>query len=214
MLLTPACRPYELLRRSKCMTGRSFSTQFIAQCCAIIQLLLDTSMKRTTILAVAFSAVFCCGFYLSSVLAKQASPSEGRTGSSEGTANEAKPMSLGAFSMSLNVKDVVVSKEFYEKLGFVKFGGDVKHKYVIMKNGNALIGLFQGMIKNNTLTFNPGWDENAKNVDNFVDVRDIQRHLLANKITLDLTADEKTKGPAYIVLRDPDGNEVLLDQHR
>lgn len=122
-------------------------------------------------------------------------------------------MKLGAFSVSLNVKDLNTSKEFYEKLGFSVFGGDAKHNYLIMKNGNALIGLFQGMFENNILTFNPGWDENAGTVENYDDVRDIQKHLKENGIELKTEADENTSGPASIVLSDPDGNAILIDQH-
>jgi len=122
-------------------------------------------------------------------------------------------MKLGAFSVSLNVKDINVSKEFYEKLGFNVFGGDINHNYLIMKNGNALIGLFQGMFENNILTFNPGWDENANTVENFDDVRSIQKNFKENGIELQTEAVEKTKGPASIVLTDPDGNSILIDQH-
>ena len=122
-------------------------------------------------------------------------------------------MKLGAFSVSLNVKDINVSKEFYEKLGFSKFAGDLQHNYLIMKNGNALIGLFQGMFENNILTFNPGWDVNANTVENFDDVRSIQKNFKENGIELQTEADEKTKGPASIVLTDPDGNSILIDQH-
>ena len=116
--------------------------------------------------------------------------------------------------MSLNVKDLQASREFYEKLGFTVFGGGMKQHYLIMKNGNALIGLFQGMFQGNILTFNPGWDENAENVANFDDVREIQRKLKASGLTLSSEADEKTTGPASLTLTDPDGNVILLDQHR
>ncbi|NNC48967.1 MAG: VOC family protein [Flaviramulus sp.] len=122
-------------------------------------------------------------------------------------------MKLGAFSVSLNVKDIGVSKKFYETLGFTKFGGDINNNYLIMKNGNALIGLFQGMFEQNILTFNPGWDENAQNLDSFDDVRAIQKHLKVNNIKLEREADEKTSGPGSVVLFDPDGNTILIDQH-
>ncbi|WP_235696126.1 VOC family protein [Epilithonimonas caeni] len=121
---------------------------------------------------------------------------------------------LGAFSVSLNVKNLAKSKEFYEKLGFSQMGGDIKHRYVIMKNGTALIGLFEGMFEGNILTFNPGWDENAKEVDPFTDVRDIQKKLKNDQIQFNTEADEKSKGPAYIEFTDPDGNKILVDQHR
>ncbi|WPR70718.1 VOC family protein [Flavobacterium sp. NG2] len=123
-------------------------------------------------------------------------------------------MKLGAFSMSLNVKDLKVSKEFYEKLGFQVFAGSMEHQYLIMKNDNALIGLFQGMFEGNILTFSPGWDENAKNLDNFDDIRKIQQQLKNSGLTLTTEADEKSEGPASLMLTDPDGNVILLDQHR
>ncbi|MEB8330521.1 VOC family protein [Flavobacteriaceae bacterium KMM 6897] len=122
-------------------------------------------------------------------------------------------MKLGAFSVSLNVKDIEVSKDFYEKLGFTVFAGDIQKNYLIMKNENSLIGLFQGMFENNILTFNPGWDSNAKKLKNFDDVREIQKTLKKNAISLNQEADEKTSGPASIVIMDPDGNAILIDQH-
>ena len=125
-----------------------------------------------------------------------------------------KPLVLGVFSVSLKVKDLAKSKEFYEKLGFSSMGGDVKQNYLIMKNGSTLIGLFQGFIDENVLTFNPGWDENAKEVNPFTDVRDIQKSLKKDQIKLDREASETTKGPEYIMLQDPDGNKILIDQHR
>jgi len=123
-------------------------------------------------------------------------------------------MKLGAFSVSLSVKDIYASKEFYENLGFTKLGGDIDKNYLIMKNGNALIGLFQGMFPNNILTFNPGWDENAQNLDNFDDVRAIQKHLKTAGVKLESEADESTTGPASFMITDPDGNTILIDQHR
>lgn len=123
-------------------------------------------------------------------------------------------MKLGAFSVSLNVKDIKASKQFYENLGFTVLGGDLKMNYLIMKNEHALIGLFQGMFEGNILTFNPGWNENGKNVDPFDDVRTIQQHLLQSRINLTSQADTKTSGPASITLTDPDGNVILIDQHR
>ena len=122
-------------------------------------------------------------------------------------------MKLGAFSVSLNVKDINASKKFYENLGFTKFGGDEKMNYLIMKNENSLIGLFQGMFENNILTFNPGWDENAKALESFDDVREIQKILKDKGLDLNTEADESTTGPASIVLTDPDGNVILIDQH-
>ncbi|QED36669.1 VOC family protein [Antarcticibacterium arcticum] len=123
-------------------------------------------------------------------------------------------LKLGAFSMSLSVKDLKVSKTFYEKLGFTVFAGDFSKNYLIMKNGNSLIGLFLGMFQGNILTFNPGWDENAQNLENFDDIREIQKHLKNKKVSLNSEADENTTGPASIMLNDPDGNLILIDQHR
>lgn len=123
-------------------------------------------------------------------------------------------MKLGAFSISLNVRSLETSKDFYEKLGFKVFAGGMNQNYLIMKNGNALIGLFQGMFEGNILTFNPGWDENAANVETFEDVREIQQGLKAKGIHLMTEADEKTSGPASLMLTDPDGNVILVDQHR
>jgi len=122
-------------------------------------------------------------------------------------------MKLGAFSISLSVKDLNASKQFYETLGFMVFAGAIERNYLIMKNGNALVGLFQGMFEHNILTFNPGWDENANRLEQFDDVRVIQRHLKNNNIKLENEVDESTAGPASIVVIDPDGNVVLIDQH-
>lgn len=122
-------------------------------------------------------------------------------------------MKLGAFSVSLAVKDIQKSKTFYETLGFTVFAGALERKYLIMKNGNALVGLFEGMFEGNILTFNPGWDENAHKLEDFDDVRVIQKHLQHHAIMLDRTADETTTGPASIVFHDPDGNVILIDQH-
>lgn len=122
-------------------------------------------------------------------------------------------MNLGAFSVSLSVKDLTKSKAFYEKLGFTQFAGSMEHKYLIMKNGNALIGLFQGMFENNILTFNPGWDENAQLVPEFKDVREIQKSLKSEGVKFESEADENTSGPASFIVLDPDGNPVLVDQH-
>ncbi|MGW9686692.1 VOC family protein [Flagellimonas sp. 2504JD1-5] len=122
-------------------------------------------------------------------------------------------MKLGAFSISLAVKDLETSKEFYEKLGFSVFAGNKEYNYLILKNGNALIGLFQGMFENNILTFNPGWNENAETIPNFDDVREIQKHLKAHGIALASETDETSSGPGSFTLLDPDGNAILIDQH-
>ena len=123
-------------------------------------------------------------------------------------------MLLGAFSISLVVKNLIQSKVFYEKLGFKTFAGELDQNWLIMKNGDHLIGLFEGMFDQNILTFNPGWDQNAQELNSFDDVREIQKQLKENKIGLDVEAEENTSGPASIMLTDPDGNKILIDQHR
>ena len=122
-------------------------------------------------------------------------------------------MELGAFSVSLTVKDIQVSKEFYEKLGFEFFGGDISQNWVILKNGDHVIGLFQGMFDKNMLTFNPGWDGNAQELDEYTDVREIQRQLKEQGVEFASEAVESTTGPASFIVLDPDGNPVLVDQH-
>lgn len=122
-------------------------------------------------------------------------------------------MELGAFSVSLTVKDLEASKSFYEKLGFQVTGGDAAQNWLILKNGDCIIGLFHGMFEKNILTFNPGWDSNASQLDAFTDVRELQRQLKAKGLELEPEADESTTGPAYIMLNDPDGNPILIDQH-
>jgi catechol 2,3-dioxygenase-like lactoylglutathione lyase family enzyme len=122
-------------------------------------------------------------------------------------------MKLGTFSISLNVKDISASKLFYEKLGFNAFAGDVSQNYLIMKNEDTLIGLFQGMFEKNILTFNPGWDANAQTLKEFDDVREIQQDLKGQGIALESEADSSTSGPGSITLIDPDGNAILIDQH-
>ena len=128
--------------------------------------------------------------------------------------NKMNNMKLGAFSASLSVKDLNNSKTFYENLGFEVLGGSLDKNYLIMKNENALIGLFQGMFEGNIMTFNPGWDENAQEVDNYDDVRKIQRDLKSKGIALMTEADESSTGPASFMVQDPDGNVILIDQHR
>lgn len=122
-------------------------------------------------------------------------------------------MELGAFSVSLSVKDLEASRQFYEKLGFNHLGGDAAQNYLILQNGTTTIGLFQGMFEGNILTFNPGWDHTASALERFQDVRDIQRELKSQGVELQTEADESTDGPASVVLIDPDGNNILLDQH-
>lgn len=122
-------------------------------------------------------------------------------------------MKLGAFSVSLSVKDLAASQAFYEKLGFTVFGGNAADHWLIMKNGDHIIGLFQGMFEGNILTFNPGWDQDAKKLESFTDVRELQRQLKSQGITMQSEADEMTSGPASFVIIDPDGNTILFDQH-
>lgn len=122
-------------------------------------------------------------------------------------------MQLGAFSISLAVKDLAASQAFYEKFGFKAFGGDPSQNWVILKNGDHVIGLFQGMFEKNMLTFNPGWDQSAQPVDGFTDVRELQRTLKEQGVALMAEADEATQGPAYLMVIDPDGNPILIDQH-
>lgn len=122
-------------------------------------------------------------------------------------------MELGAFSVSLAVKDLAASRAFYEKLGFASMGGDPAQGWLILENGGTVIGLFQGMFDTNILTFNPGWDQRAQPLPTFTDVRELQRRLDAAGITIDTRADPATSGPAHIVLSDPDGNVIMFDQH-
>jgi len=122
-------------------------------------------------------------------------------------------MDLGAFSISLAVKDIGASREFYKKLGFEVFGGDASQNWLIMKNGDHTIGLFQGMFDKNSLTFNPGWDSNARELDSYTDVRELQRHLKEQGVELISEAEESGSGPASFIVVDPDGNPIIVDQH-
>ncbi len=122
-------------------------------------------------------------------------------------------MNLGAFSVSLAVKNIVSSKEFYTKLGFTEFGGDISQNWLILKNGDCIIGLFQGMFDGNILTFNPGWDQNSNIINNYTDIRLIQEKVIQNGITPTSLVEQDSKGPASFTLIDPDGNTILVDQH-
>lgn len=122
-------------------------------------------------------------------------------------------MNLGAFSVSLAVKDIQASKAFYEKLGFSQFAGDIEQNWLMMRNGDHVIGLFQGMFEKNILTFNPGWDQNMAEPDSFTDIRELQKQLKAQGINPETEADTDSTGPASITLLDPDGNPILIDQH-
>ena len=122
-------------------------------------------------------------------------------------------MELGVFSISLSVKDIHASKAFYEKIGFKVFMGDITQNWLILKNGQHVIGLFQGMFEKNTLTFNPGWNSNAQPLDAFTDIRDLQKQLKAQGVNFIAEADESSNGPASFMILDPDGNPILVDQH-
>jgi len=162
-------------------------------------------MNKPILTILACMALFSLGFFVRAIPTRAMHQTE--------TDPSAK-MKLGAFSISLSVKDLQASKQFYEHLGFTVFGGSMEQHYLIMKNENALIGLFQGMFEGHMLTFNPGWDENATNIAAFDDVRTIQQHLKAQGIALTSEADATTTGPASLIVTDPDGNIVLIDQHR
>ncbi len=175
-------------------------------------------MKKTLLIIAGLLASFALGFYICMRLnpmpsTEQAAKTEEKPAMQTHKEKEGH-MKLGAFSISLSVKDLKTSKTFYESLGFSHFAGSEAQNYLIMKNGNALVGLFQGMFQGNILTFNPGWDENAQNIEQFDDVRTIQKELKSKGIQLDSEADEKGSGPGSIMLKDPDGNVVLIDQHR
>lgn len=122
-------------------------------------------------------------------------------------------MELGNFSISLAVKDLEASRTFYEKFGFEAFAGDASQNWLILKNGDHVIGLFQGMFEKNILTFNPGWDRNAQKLDTFTDIRELQRQLKDRGVEFEQQADESTTGPASFIAVDPDGNPILFDQH-
>lgn len=172
-------------------------------------------MKRTTFIISGLVVSFVLGFYVQSIMATQPDKNINITKPHNNTKiKKGEKMKLGAFSVSLSVKDLKASKEFYEKLGFTVFAGGMEKNYLIMKNENALIGLFNGMFEGNILTFNPGWDENANNLEMFDDVREIQKQLKGKGVKLTSEADEKTSGPASIMLADPDGNVIYIDQHR
>jgi lactoylglutathione lyase len=131
----------------------------------------------------------------------------------DGRFPEEHEMKLGAFSVSLAVRDLEASRAFYEKLGFTQFHGDASQGWLILRNGTTVIGLFQGMFERNTLTFNPGWDTNAQPVDQFTDVRELQRRLKGAGVEIETEVDESGSGPGFFIVNDPDGNPVFVDQH-
>jgi lactoylglutathione lyase len=139
-------------------------------------------------------------------------PLAAQTGPAPATESPDRSMELGAFSVSLAVKDLEASRQFYEKLGFRQHGGNARQKWLVMKNGDHVVGLFQGMFEKNILTFNPGWDQDKRKLAKFTDVREIQRRLKAQGVRIAKEADESTTGPASVVIMDPDGNQILLDQ--
>ena len=147
------------------------------------------------------------------VLATAAAAAPGRVLAQNAGAGDGKGMALGAFSVSLAVKDLEASRTFYEKLGFRPFAGNAKQGILILRNGDTVIGLFQGMFEKNILTFNPGWDSSARKMAAFTDVRELQRQLKAAGVPIAKAADETSKGPASFVVFDPDGNQILVDQH-
>jgi catechol 2,3-dioxygenase-like lactoylglutathione lyase family enzyme len=123
-------------------------------------------------------------------------------------------MKLGAFSVSLAVRDISASRDFYAKLGFEQVGGNADENWLILRNGEHTIGLFQGMFDRNMLTFNPGWDQHCNNLDTFTDVRELQKALRSQGVEIGVEADEAIEGPASFMITDPDGNPILIDQHR
>ncbi len=165
-------------------------------------------MKSTLFLTfVVILISFGTGYYLASINNKQKKEND------QSFIKTNENMKLGAFSVSLSVQDLQVSQQFYEKLGFSVFAGSIEQNYMIMKNEETLIGLFQGMFEDNILTFNPGWDQNAQKIEQFDDVREIQKSLKRQRIKLTSEADENTEGPTSMMLKDPDGNLILIDQH-
>ena len=160
--------------------------------------------KVATVAAGMFAAGLCVGGLVRTV--------EGQATAGRG-AMTTQPTTLGAFSVSLAVKDIKASRDFYEKLDFEIVGGDVAQNWLILRNGAVTIGLFQGMYERNLLTFNPGWDQNAQALAQFTDVREHQRRLKSKGLTLQKEADEKGTGPGGFMLADPDGNPILVDQH-
>ena len=137
----------------------------------------------------------------------------GTTTTPSAETKEKKAMELGNFSISLTVKDIKASKAFYEKLDFKEVGGKLEENWIVLQNGNARIGLFQGMFDKNIMTFNPGWTKDKETMKDFPDVRELQRTFKARGITMTTEADESTEGPAYFMVADPDGNTLLFDQH-
>ncbi|MCK5845940.1 MAG: hypothetical protein KAG84_00760 [Bacteroidales bacterium] len=171
-------------------------------------------MKNLAII-IGLAASFALGFYINSISNSKLEKISAKEVINNSTdTNNDDNLKLGAFSLSLSVKDIKASKLFYENLGFVQLGGNVDMKYLIMKNENSLIGLFQGMFDGNILTFNPGWNESGENIDYFDDIRIIQDHLKSNGVSILKEINKETSGPASFMIMDPDSNTILIDQHR
>ena len=160
-------------------------------------------MKKTALIILGMIVPFLFGFYMNKT---ELPPNE--------LGDDGLNLQLGAFSISMAVKDLKTSQDFYQRLGFKEIGGALEQNYLIMKNDVAVIGLFQGMFEGHILTFNPGWNQEGKNVDQFMDIRDIQTLLKAREFDLDSEVAADTEGPGSIMMKDPDGNVILLDQHR
>ncbi|WP_317193580.1 VOC family protein [Marivirga aurantiaca] len=169
-------------------------------------------MKNILLITLGFGSALLFGFYPNNISKEQRENNV--IAASEILTSKGENMKLGAFSVSLSVKNIETSKQFYENLGFTILAGDIEKKYLIMKNENSLIGLFEGMFENNILTFNPGWDENGNNIEPFNDIREIQSQLKSKGIKIDNEIDPATTGPASMMVTDPDGNVILFDQHR
>ncbi len=172
-------------------------------------------MKGKSIIAITFIGVFLIGFYVSANHSASQKNKISRVNDTvkkdEISTNE--ELKLGAFSVSLNVKDLSKSILFYENLGFSQFAGDVAMNYVILKNGTTVIGLFQGMFEGNILTFNPGWNQSAQELESYKDVREVQSILKERGVDVGIEIDKNTSGPASFIISDPDGNTIFLDQH-
>lgn len=166
-------------------------------------------MKKLLVLSLGLNLVFLTSSSIFSPTKQQ------KMATKESSETQKEGLKLGAFSVSLPVKDLKVSSTFYQNLGFKLLGGDLKQNYLILKNGNCIIGLFQGMFDKQMLTFNPGWDENAENIAEFNDIREIQAQVIqSNMPIIGKKIDPETSGPASLMLQDPDGNVILVDQHR
>ena len=172
-------------------------------------------MKKIISIIIGFAVFFALGFYFNKIRNNNIEKKSGNEiANTTQTIRNGINMKLGAFSVSLNVKDINTSKMFYENLGYKQFGGSIDKNYLIMKNENSLIGLFQGMFEGNILTFNPGWNESAQEIEDFVDVRIIKQELKSKGVDTGAEIDDNSSGPASFMVTDPDGNVILIDQHR